>query len=76
MFPQTRQDRCITGSHVWVVMALALGLVLGPQAAAAKECQQETPLPADVRLCPGRRHGELPQASGGSNRAPMGHGGG
>jgi hypothetical protein len=31
-------------------MAVALGLPLGTQAAAAKECQRETPLPADVRL--------------------------
>jgi hypothetical protein len=31
-------------------MTLALGLALGTQAAAAKECHKETPLPADVRL--------------------------
>src|SRR5262245_30032273 len=44
------QHRFTTGRHLWVVMTVALGLALGTQAIAAKECQRETPLPADVRL--------------------------
>jgi len=35
-----------------MIIAFALGVVLGTQAAAAGECQRETPLPADVRLIP------------------------
>jgi hypothetical protein len=42
--------RCTTGRPLWVAMTVALGLALGTQAATAKECQRETPLPADVRL--------------------------
>jgi hypothetical protein len=39
---------------------VALGLTLGTQAAAAKECHRETPLPTDVRLiAPGQ---EVPEA--------------
>jgi hypothetical protein len=38
------------GRHLWLCLALALGLALGAQAAMAKECHYETPLPADVRL--------------------------
>jgi hypothetical protein len=38
------------GRYLWLVIAVALGLALSTQAAAAKECQRETPLPADVRL--------------------------
>ena len=45
-FPQ----RFTTGRSLWLVIALTIALVLGTQAAAAKECQRETPLPADVRL--------------------------
>jgi hypothetical protein len=48
------------GRHGWLVLAVALGLALGTQAAVAKECHQETPLPADVRLsAPGP---EVPEA--------------
>jgi Beta-lactamase len=50
MNQQICHRRFTTGRHVWVIMALALGLALRPQAAAAKECHRETPLPADVRL--------------------------
>jgi hypothetical protein len=39
-----------TGWRLGIVIALALVLALGSQVAAAKECRQETPLPADVRL--------------------------
>ncbi len=60
MKQQTLQHRFTTGHHLWVVMTIALGLALGSQAAAAKECQRETPLPADVRLiAPGP---EVPEA--------------
>jgi len=41
-------------------MMVALGLTVGTQAAAARECHRETPLPADVRLsAPGP---EVPEA--------------
>ena len=54
------QYRFTTGRPLWLVIALALGLALGTQAAAAKECHRETPLPADVRLiAPGP---EVPEA--------------
>jgi Beta-lactamase len=36
--------------YAWLCISMALGLALASQAAAAKECQQQTPLPADVRL--------------------------
>jgi len=43
-----------TGRQLWLAVALTLGLTLGSQTAAAKECHQETPLPADVRpIAPG-----------------------
>jgi hypothetical protein len=43
-----------------VVILVTLGLALGSQAAAAKDCARETPLPADVRLItPGP---EVPEA--------------
>jgi len=38
------------GRHLWLCLALALGLALGTQAALAKECHHETLLPADIRL--------------------------
>jgi len=47
---QTRHHGYTTRPHLWVVMTVALGLALGRQAVTAKECQRETPLPADVRL--------------------------
>ena len=42
----------MTGRCLLLCLALGLGLALGTQIAAAKECQRETPLPADVRLIP------------------------
>src|SRR6266478_3404704 len=45
-----RQCGCMTGHQVWLIITVTLGLALGTQAAAAKECQRETPLPMDVRL--------------------------
>src|SRR6266851_5010129 len=60
MNQQTSPYRFITGHHLWMVMMVALGLTLGTQAAAARECHRETPLPADVRLsAPGP---EVPEA--------------
>lgn len=50
MNQQTQQHGCTTGRHLWLCIALAFGLALGTQAATARECRQETPLPADVRL--------------------------
>jgi hypothetical protein len=56
------------GCRLWLCLALSLGmdiavthgLALAPQAATAKECHRETPLPADVRLsAPGS---EVPEA--------------
>jgi hypothetical protein len=44
------QHGFITGRHIWVAMTVAIVLALGSQAAAAKECHRETPLPTDVRL--------------------------
>ena len=54
----TVRHRFTTGRHCWliiavslgVVSAVAIGLVPSSQAAAAKDCRQETLLPADVRL--------------------------
>jgi hypothetical protein len=40
------------GRYLWLVITVALGLALSSQAAAAKECQRETPLPTDVQLIP------------------------
>ena len=45
-----RQCGCMTRHQVWLIITVILGLALGTQAAAAKECQRETPLPMDVRL--------------------------
>ena len=60
MHQQTSPYRFTLGHHLWVVMMIALGLTLGTQAAAAKECHREMPLPADVRLSvPGQ---EVPEA--------------
>jgi len=60
MHQQTSPYRFTLGHHLWVVMMIALGLTLGTQAAAAKECHREMPLPADVRLSvPGP---EVPEA--------------
>ena len=38
------------GRYLWLVITVALGLAWSTQAAAAKGCHRETPLPADVRL--------------------------
>jgi hypothetical protein len=60
MNQQTLQHWFTSGRHLWLCIALALGLALGPQVAAARECHRETPLPADVRLLvPGP---EVPEA--------------
>ena len=61
MNPHERYQHGITTERcLWFVIAVALGLALGTPAAAAKECQHETPLPADVRLiAPGP---EVPEA--------------
>jgi hypothetical protein len=42
--------RHTTGCSLWVVITVALGLALGHQATAARECARETPLPAEVPL--------------------------
>ena len=56
----TLPQRFTTGQSLWLIIAVALGLALGSQAATAKECHRETPLPADVRLmAPGP---EVPEA--------------
>jgi hypothetical protein len=44
------RHRCTTGGYLWLCLAVALGLAPGSQAAAARECHRETPLPTDVRL--------------------------
>jgi hypothetical protein len=55
-----RRRGCITRRQVWLIITVTLGLALGTQAAAAKECPRETPVPADVRLItPGP---EVPEA--------------
>lgn len=50
MILPTLQHGCTTGRHLWLCISVTLGLALGSQAAAARECHRETPLPADVRL--------------------------
>jgi Beta-lactamase len=50
MIQQRCQQGPTTGRYLWLVMAVAVGLALGTQAAAAKDCHRGTPLPADVRL--------------------------
>ena len=47
---RTLRHTCTPGRHLWLCLALTLGLALGARAAAARECHRETPLPADVRL--------------------------
>src|SRR5262245_45210587 len=42
--------RCTISRQLWLVIAVTLGLTLGAQAAAAKDCPRETPLPTDARL--------------------------
>src|SRR2546426_3640331 len=60
MNQQTSPYRFITGHYLWLCIVVALGLAPGTQAATAKECVRETPLPADVRLiAPGS---EVPEA--------------
>src|SRR6266511_4302844 len=60
MTQQVLRHGFTTASYLWVVMTVAIGLALGRQAAGAKECHRETPLPADVRLiAPGL---EVPEA--------------
>jgi hypothetical protein len=39
-----------TARYLCIIIALAIGLGLGSQAAETKECPRETPLPADVCL--------------------------
>ena len=54
------QHRFTIGRHLWLCLTLALGLALGTQVVTARECQRETPLPADVCLvAPGP---EVPEA--------------
>ena len=50
MNQQRYQHGFMAEQCLWFVIAVALGLALSTPAAAAKECQHETPLPADVRL--------------------------
>ena len=68
MSRQTWQLRSVSGRQRWLVItvalgigtAVAVGLVLDSQAATARECHRETPLPADARLiAPGS---EVPEA--------------
>jgi hypothetical protein len=60
MHQQTCHHGFTTGRRLWLCLALALGLTLSMQAATAKECTRETPLPAEVRLsAPGP---EVPEA--------------
>jgi hypothetical protein len=60
MSQQRYQHKFTTGRQLWLVMAVVIGLALATQPATAKECHQETPLPADVRLiAPGS---EVPEA--------------
>jgi hypothetical protein len=48
---QPRVRRGFTrGRRLWLCFALALGMALGSQAAAAKGCARETPLSAEVHL--------------------------
>jgi hypothetical protein len=65
--PRVRLDLS-RGRRLWLCLALSLGMdiavthgpALATQAATAKECHRETPLPADVRLtAPGS---EVPEA--------------
>jgi hypothetical protein len=44
------QHEITRGRYLWPVITVALGLALSTPVAGAKECQRETPLPADVRL--------------------------
>jgi hypothetical protein len=44
--PRLRTSR----TSLWVAVAITLALGTGAQAAKAKECHKETPLPADVTL--------------------------
>jgi hypothetical protein len=41
---------CPISRQLWLVIAVTLGLTLGAQAAAAKDCHRETPVPTDARL--------------------------
>src|SRR5262245_24510238 len=50
MHEPMRQPRRTRGQPVWLIITVMLGLALGTQAAAAKECHRETPLPTDVQL--------------------------
>ena len=47
---QTLPHGYTTGHHLWLCLALAMGLALSTHSDAARECQRETPLPAAVRL--------------------------
>lgn len=44
------QHGIMRGRYLWLVITVALGPALSTQAATAKECHRETPLPADVHL--------------------------
>jgi hypothetical protein len=50
MDQQMRHHQRPTGHHLGLCLALAFGLTLGTQAAAAKERAREAPLPTNVRL--------------------------
>ena len=65
--PRVRRE-LLRGRRLWLCLAMSLGmdiavthgLALATQAATARECHRETPLPADVRLiAPGP---EVPEA--------------
>jgi len=58
--PMLQQHEFTTGRHLWLCIVVAVGLTLGTQAAVARECHRETPLPVDVHLtAPGA---EVPEA--------------
>src|SRR5438132_1432188 len=47
---QTLHHGATTVHYLQLCLVLALGLALGTQTVAARECQREPPLPTDVRL--------------------------
>lgn len=61
MSQHAHQPRYTKGRQVWLtIIIVALGLALSTQAAGAKECHRETPLPADVYLS--APEAEMPEA--------------
>jgi hypothetical protein len=50
MSHHTIPHKPIAALHAWLCISMALGLALASQAAAATECQRQTPLPVDVGL--------------------------